>query len=238
MPSDVLSCSPLRQQGPFPRSALGGARRRQRHCHVGVGAGGGGGSDAVRGEPGEPRAGGDPLRTLPAGGGGAVGAGGAAASGWGAGRVVQRRLAPRHCCLRPDSAQPWWEPAVPWSGVPCSPWKRRVWLDVRGKFFTQRAVRRWHNCPEKLWCLIPGGAQGQAGWGPGQPELVRGSPAHGRGWGGGALKFLPTQTKCSCMASCACDVHGSFCGFEGSVHCWVELRLCHPSVRKLQVLTE
>ncbi|MEQ5253619.1 hypothetical protein, partial [Escherichia coli] len=28
---------------------------------------------------------------------------------------------------------------------------------------------------------VPGGAQGQVGWGPGQPELVGGSPAHGRG---------------------------------------------------------
>ena len=28
------------------------------------------------------------------------------------------------------------------------------------------------GCPEKLWCPIPGGAQGQVGWGPGQPELV------------------------------------------------------------------
>ena len=31
-------------------------------------------------------------------------------------------------------------------------------------------------------CPIPGGAQGQVGWGPGQPDLVGGSPAHGRGW--------------------------------------------------------
>ena len=30
---------------------------------------------------------------------------------------------------------------------------------------------------------IPGGVQGQVGWGPGQPELVRGSPAHGKGLG-------------------------------------------------------
>jgi len=29
-------------------------------------------------------------------------------------------------------------------------------------------VRCWHSCPEKLWCPIPGGAQGQVGWGPGQ----------------------------------------------------------------------
>ena len=30
-------------------------------------------------------------------------------------------------------------------------------------------------------CPIPGGAQDRVGWGPGQPELVGGSPAHGRG---------------------------------------------------------
>ena len=48
------------------------------------------------------------------------------------------------------------------------------------------------SCPEKLWCPIPGGTQGQVGWGPGQPELMEGSPAHGRGWGGCALSSLPT----------------------------------------------
>ena len=41
------------------------------------------------------------------------------------------------------------------------------------------------GCPEKLWVreCIPGGAQGQVGWGPGHPELMGDSPAHGRGWG-------------------------------------------------------
>ena len=29
-------------------------------------------------------------------------------------------------------------------------------------------------------CPIPGGIQGQVGWGPGQPELVGGSPARGK----------------------------------------------------------
>ena len=42
---------------------------------------------------------------------------------------------------------------------------------MRRKFFTQRAVRPWHCCPQKLWCPNPGGAPGQAGWGTGQPEL-------------------------------------------------------------------
>ena len=58
----------------------------------------------------------------------------------------------------------------------------RFRLDIRNKFYTQRVVRHWHSCPEKLWCPIPAGAQGQVGCVPGQPELVGGSPAHGRGW--------------------------------------------------------
>jgi len=32
-----------------------------------------------------------------------------------------------------------------------------------------------------LWITLPGGIQGQVGWGPGQPDLVCGNPAHGRG---------------------------------------------------------
>jgi len=39
-------------------------------------------------------------------------------------------------------------------------------------------VRHWNRLPEKLW--IPGGIQGQAGWDPGPPDPVGGSPAHGR----------------------------------------------------------
>jgi len=54
----------------------------------------------------------------------------------------------------------------------------RFRLDVRRKYLTQRGVRCWHGCPEKLCCPIPAGTQGQVGWGPGQSEQVGGSPAH------------------------------------------------------------
>jgi len=74
----------------------------------------------------------------------------------------------------------------------------RFRLDARNKLFTQRAVRPWHSCPEKLWCPIPGGAQGQVGWGPGQPELVSGSPAHGRGLALVGGLWGPFQLKSFC----------------------------------------
>ena len=53
-------------------------------------------------------------------------------------------------------------------------------LDTRKKFFFMRTVRPWYCCPESCGCPIPGGAQGQAGWGPRQPELMGSIPAHGR----------------------------------------------------------
>ena len=57
--------------------------------------------------------------------------------------------------------------------------QRRFSLDIRRKFFTQGMVTpkeaTCSNCP------IPGGIQGQAGCGFGQPGLLVGDPAHSRG---------------------------------------------------------
>jgi len=58
-------------------------------------------------------------------------------------------------------------------------------LDVKSKFFTQRAVRHRHSHPEKLWCPIPGGAQGQVGGTLGSLSWWAGNPAHGSGVGTG-----------------------------------------------------
>ena len=39
----------------------------------------------------------------------------------------------------------------------------------------------WNSLPRGGGCPIPGGIQGQAGCGSGQPGLVGGDPAHSRG---------------------------------------------------------
>ena len=69
-------------------------------------------------------------------------------------------------------------------------------LAVRKKFFTQRAVRRWHCCPE-LW--VPHPWRCPRPWmGPGQPELVPHVVADNPACGEGArirlsLRSLLTQ---------------------------------------------
>jgi len=53
--------------------------------------------------------------------------------------------------------------------------ERRFRLDVRKKFFTQRA-------PEKLWCPIPGGTQRQVGWALGSLSWWVAALPMARGW--------------------------------------------------------
>ena len=46
-------------------------------------------------------------------------------------------------------------------------------------------MRCWHSCLEKLWCPIPGHAEGQVGWGPGQLSCWgQPCPWHGVALGG------------------------------------------------------
>ena len=57
-------------------------------------------------------------------------------------------------------------------------------------------MRCWHSCPKKLWCPIPGGVQGQVGWGPEQPELVGAALPMTEAGAGWAVRFFPTQSFC------------------------------------------
>jgi len=54
-------------------------------------------------------------------------------------------------------------------------------------------------------CPLPGGVQGQVGWGFGQPGLVEDVPAHGRGVGTRcSIRILPTQIILSSNDSVIC----------------------------------
>jgi len=57
----------------------------------------------------------------------------------------------------------------------------RFCLDIRRKFFTQGGDTVEQVAQEGCGCPIPGGIQGQAGCGSGQPGLVVGDPAHSKG---------------------------------------------------------
>ena len=54
----------------------------------------------------------------------------------------------------------------------------RFGLDVRGKFFTKSGEVLERAAQRGCGCAIPGGVQGQVGWGLGQPASIR----YGRWW--------------------------------------------------------
>ena len=57
----------------------------------------------------------------------------------------------------------------------------RFRLDIRNKFFTEGGNTLEQVVQGGCGCLIPGGIQGHAGCGSGQPGLVVGDPAYSRG---------------------------------------------------------
>ena len=77
-----------------------------------------------------------------------------------------------------------------------------VWLDTQIKCTGVHVCRISVLAPSLLRCSVARGAKKilshccvQVGWGFGQPGLVEGDPAHGRGVGTGrSLRSLPTQT--------------------------------------------
>jgi len=61
----------------------------------------------------------------------------------------------------------------------------RFRLDVWSKFFSERVVRCWISCPERLWMPHPWRCS-RPGWmGPGQPGLVLGIEVGGPACSGG-----------------------------------------------------
>ena len=61
--------------------------------------------------------------------------------------------------------------------------QKRFRLVIRRKFFTEGGDTLEQVAQGGCGCPIPGGIQGQAGCGSGQPGLVVGDPAHSRGAG-------------------------------------------------------
>ena len=58
----------------------------------------------------------------------------------------------------------------------------RCRLNMRKKFFTTMVVKHWKKLPrEVVDAPFLESVEGQAGWGLGQPDLMKDVPAHGKG---------------------------------------------------------
>ena len=89
---------------------------------------------------------------------------------------------------------PYWECSNRTTGNGLKLNEDRFRINIRNIYFTGKVVRCWHR--RSCGCPIPGGTQGQVGWGPGQPGLVGGVPAHVRGcnWMGFKVPSNPNHS--------------------------------------------
>lgn len=61
-----------------------------------------------------------------------------------------------------------------------SNWKKRLWLDIKKKFFTVKMMTYWHRMSSEV-LDAPQFFQGQVGWDVEKPGLVEGFPVYIRG---------------------------------------------------------
>lgn len=73
--------------------------------------------------------------------------------------------------------------------------REEIWITYKEEILLYKGDEAQAQAAQRRFgCPIPGGVQVQVGHGPGQPDLVGGVPANGRGVGTGwALRSLPVQ---------------------------------------------
>lgn len=104
--------------------------------------------------------------------------------------------------VKSESKKDWWRiknKSVNTGLFPCSP-ESSVSTELctvqerKSQLSVTDLLRGWWGSgasyPESCECPLPGGAQGQVGWGPGQPELVGGNQPTAGGWDQVGFKVL------------------------------------------------
>jgi len=101
----------------------------------------------------------------------------------------------------------------------------------------------WTGCPESYGWPVPGGAQGQAGWGPVQPELVAGSQPMALGWNSMIFEAPSNPSHSMILWSFIPAVHNHWSHVRGSGCRWSPNKgqhrkgiLWHTHVRPLSVV--